>query len=136
MTAPTKKLRELVYSRDGRKCVECGSESNLSFGHREASGTGGRGTKAPALTAADGVTQCVPCNVAAESYGQQKALHSGHKIRRNRGGVPATRIPVYYRPEDAWFLLDVSGKRFRTTPTHAAELLAAAGSLHIKGVTA
>lgn len=136
MTAATKKLRELVYSRDGRKCVECGTERNLSFGHREASGAGGRGSKAPALTAADGITQCLPCNQAAESYGQQKALHAGHKIRRNRGNIPASQIPVYYRSEDAWFLLDEFGKRFRTTPTHAAELLAAAGSLHIKGVIA
>lgn len=36
MTAPSRKLRELVYTRDGRRCVECGTDRDLTFGHREA----------------------------------------------------------------------------------------------------
>jgi hypothetical protein len=133
VTAPSKRLRELVYSRDNRRCVECGTDRDLTFGHREASGNGGRGRKAPPLTASDGITQCLTCNEAAESYGQEKALHSGHKIRRNRGGIPASQIPAYYRLEDAWFFLTPTGKRVRCTAGEAVTALAGAGSLLIKG---
>lgn len=135
MTAPSRKLRELVYARDGRRCVECGTDRDLTFGHREASGSGGRGKKAPPLTPSDGVTQCLTCNEAAESYGQEKALHSGHKIRRNRGGIPASKIPVYYRLEDIWRFLLEDGKRVRCTSGEAVTALGLAGSITIEGVT-
>lgn len=36
MTAPTKRLRDWTYLRDGKRCVDCGTDRDLTFGHREA----------------------------------------------------------------------------------------------------
>jgi hypothetical protein len=133
MTAPSAKVRKQTYLRDGSRCVNCGASSPLEWNHRESSGHGGRGRKAPPLTPADGVTSCGPCNSAFEHAGQAKALQLGHKIRRNRGSrlnpFPSHRIPYWDHTSQLWFLPDVDGGK---TPIHnslAQELLAAAGSI-------
>ncbi len=77
MTAPTKQVRGWTYLRDGFRCVAFGARDALTWQHREASGNGGRGRKAPALTTADGLTLCYLCNEACEAEGQQRALALG-----------------------------------------------------------
>lgn len=130
MTAPTRKLRLQVYDRDHRRCLDCGRTDLLTFQHREASGSGGRGKKAPPLTSADGITLCTFCNDACETTaGQSRALALGYKIRRNRGVMTADRIPVYDRNDKFWYLLDDDGGRNGCLETLAAELLFAAGNL-------
>ena len=133
MTAPTRKLRELVYTRDHHRCLDCGS-SSLTIQHREASGAGGRGSKAPQLTAADIITLCGPCNAACEAHGQERALHMGWKLRRNRGQMRASEIPVYDRNTHDWLLLTEDGDTAWIGASLAAELLGVAGNLTMKGV--
>ena len=129
MTAPTAKLRKSIYARDGHACMDCGTNYQLTFQHREASGHGGRGRKAPPLTAAEGITLCLRCNEACEAEGQTRAFMLGYKTRRNRGNFPAHRIPVYERSTRFWWLLDEDGGREAIQPAFAAELLGAAGSI-------
>jgi hypothetical protein len=133
MTAPTKKLRGWVYLRDGFRCLDCGTNENLSFQHRESSGHGGRGSKAPALRTADGVTLCIICNEACESYGQDRALALGWKIRRNRGSILASQIPFFDRNDRIWYLpndlMQDGPWRREINSVLAAELLGVAGSL-------
>lgn len=129
MTAPTQKVRGLTYLRDGHKCLACGSRDALSWQHRESSGHGGRGSKAPALTTADGCTLCIICNQSAEADGQSLALAMGWKIRRNRGGILARHIPMFDVNQRLWFLADDYGGRELCNPVTALELLSAAGNL-------
>ena len=132
MTAPTARIRADTYTRDGNRCVDCGATTGLSWQHREASGHGGRGSKAPKLTTADGLTLCIPCNEACEAAGQARALHLGFKIRRNRGSITAAQIPFYDRNVRAWFLPGEGPTRHQILPVEAGELLAAAGNLREK----
>lgn len=115
--------------RDGHRCLSCGTRDVLTWQHREASGNGGRGKKAPALTTADGCTLCFWCNGSAEAEGQERALALGYKIRRNRGDVKASNIPVFDISDRKWYLLDEVGGRKVCAPITALELLDAAGSL-------
>lgn len=50
------KHRQLIYRRDGYKCVHCGSGSNLTIGHRVPVIFGGRNTPG------NYQTECQPCN--------------------------------------------------------------------------
>lgn len=129
MTQPTQKVRHATYSRDGFSCVNCGSFDNLSWQHRESSGHGGRGAKAPELTTADGVTACLTCNMRFEADLQRKALALGWKLRRNRGGMTATELPFYDSNTAAWYLPDTQGYRAEVLAVEAVELLVAAGSI-------
>lgn len=129
MTAPTEKVRTATYARDGFSCVCCGSFDGLSWQHRESSGHGGRGPKAPTLTTADGVTACLLCNQRFEHDLQQTALTLGWKVKRNRL-MPSHEIPFFNRNTREWYLPDVAGGKQRILPVNAAELLAAAGSFN------
>jgi len=132
MTAPTARLRKEVYLRDGNRCVDCGTSDNLSIQHREASGMGGRGKKAPPLTASDLLTLCLPDNEACEAEGQSRALALGYKIRRNRGQITADRIPIFDRNTKFWYQLNRDGSRTAIQPALAAEYLFLAGNLEIE----
>lgn len=133
MTAPTRVIRKATYERDSYLCADCGTTTNLSWQHREASGQGGRGKKAPALTVADGLTLCLPHNEACEAAGQEKALHLGWKIRRNRGGLLASQIPFYVRWAAEWWLPDADGGKQIIPRALALELLEVAGAFTRKG---
>lgn len=128
VTAPTAKVRALTYSRDNNMCVVCGSRYSLEWQHRQASGHGGRGRKAPALTPADGLTACTFCNAGFEAQGQDDALYYGWKVRRFCP-VPVWSVPVFYRAENTWFLLNRDGSRDRLIQSEADELRALAGIL-------
>jgi hypothetical protein len=129
MTAPTKQLRALIYLRDNNQCVDCGTGDGLTFQHRESSGHGGRGKRAPDLTAADGLTLCLLCNQACEAAGQTRALELGYKIRRNRI-TPADLIPYYDRNNGReWALPETDGTRTPISADLARQLLMAAGNL-------
>jgi hypothetical protein len=129
MTAPSGTVRRLTYTRDGFACLNCSSFDYLSWQHRESSGAGGRGKKAPTLTPADGCTLCLTCNQSAEADMQGKALANGWKIRRNRGGILSSQIPYYDSNMGAWYLPDIHGQRVAIIPALALELLVAAGSI-------
>lgn len=134
MTAPSKRVRGLTYLRDGHRCVACGSLSPLEWNHREASGHGGRGKKAPTLTPADGVTLCTLCNQGIEGHLIDKGLALGYKLRRNRGGIPAYEIPYFDFSTRTYYLPDVDGGRSALLWSTALELLDAAGNLTRKTV--
>jgi hypothetical protein len=133
MTAPSLKVRNATKKRDGYRCVNCGASGPLEWQHREASGSGGRGKKAPPLTTADGVMACTTCNSGFEHAGQERALMLGHKIRRNRGSrlnpFPSHRIPYWDHTAQLWFLPDMDGGRSPIHNSLAQELLVAAGSI-------
>jgi hypothetical protein len=131
MTAPTAKLRTGMYARDKHRCLDCGTTEGLTFQHRESSGMGGRGRKAPPLGYPDGITLCLICNQRCEAEGQERALQLGYKIRRNRGGFPSFRIPVFDRNEQLYFLLGLNGSRVPIHQSLALELLAASGNLGV-----
>lgn len=134
MTAPSKRVRGLVYLRDQFQCVACGSRDGLTFQHRAATGMGGGGRKAEPLTPASGVTMCLPCNQAAEAHEQEKALSLGHKLRRNRGGIPASGIPYFDFSTRTYYLPDDLGGRTPVLWATALELLDVAGNLTRKTV--
>jgi len=129
MTAPTKQVRADTYLRDNHRCINCGTTEGLSWQHRESSGHGGRGKKAPPLTTADGVTLCLPCNQACEAHMQTRALALGWKIRRNRGRIQSAQIPFYDCNTREWYLPTFGPTRDPIRATLAAELLAVAGNL-------
>jgi hypothetical protein len=109
MTAPTKKLRELVYARDGRRCVACGALAGLSFHHRGRVGMGGGGASPKAD---EGLTACMPCNQGFEAHLSTQALKLGWAVRRFVvDQAIAYRVPVFYAVERAWFLIDRDGAR-------------------------
>lgn len=134
MTAPTQRVRTLTYERDGFRCVSCGSMQYLEWQHREASGSGGRGKKAPALTPADGVTSCSTCNPRYESDLQELALHSGWKLRKFRGGILSCNIPFFNRNTSEYWLPDIHGTKQVIHVALALELITAAGGFIRKGV--
>ena len=133
MTLPTKQIRGWTYLRDGFRCLNCGTPEGLSWQHRESSGHGGRGSKAPKLRTADGLTLCIVCNQACEAEGQDRALALGWKIRRNRGVILASQIPFYDCNDRTWYLpceLIIDGPyRQPINASLAQELLFAAGNL-------
>lgn len=128
MTPPPPKVRKATYVRDSYMCAQCGTTTNLSWQHRESSGHGGRGKKAPPLTPADGLTLCLPHNVACEAEGQDVALAMGWKLRRNRQ-MTAAQIPFYVAWAREWWLVDEDGGKTICNPNLAQELLAAAGNI-------
>jgi hypothetical protein len=134
MTAPTQKIRTATYIRDRFTCVACGAQEPLSWQHRESSGHGGRGRKAPPLTTADGVTLCLLCNQAAEADMQGLALQSGWKLRRNRGSIQSHQIPFWNRNTNLWALPDMDGGLQPINTALALELIDAAGGNYVKGV--
>ena len=132
VTPPNKKVRAQTYERDGFACVTCRSTENLEWQHRESSGHGGRGSKAPPLTAADGVTTCSTCNPRYEGDLQAKALRCGWKLRRNRLML-SHDIPYYSAGTESWWLPDTGGGRRPLHEALALELIEAAGGLYSKG---
>ena len=128
MTAPSARVRELTYLRDGFHCVTCGRREGLQWQHRESSGHGGRGKKAAPLTPADGVTSCWSCNPRYESDLQLLALSCGWKLKRNRL-VVAAEIPYFDDITRMWWLPDVFGGRVELTVVDAVERLTVAGNI-------
>jgi hypothetical protein len=132
MTAPTARLRALVYRRDGH-CVACGVLDGWTFQHRQASGMGGRGKRAPQLSAADGLTACGICNMRFESDMHDLALTCGWKVRRNCR-VPLSEVPYRDAMSGLWWLPDADGHRLQVNALEALERLTAAGNMTRKGV--
>lgn len=126
MTAPTQKVRAQTYERDGWRCLACGATTALEWQHRQASGHGGRGRKAPALTASDGITACTFCNASFEGEAQELALRMGWKVRRNTL-LACAQIPVFDRNTHSWWLVNIDGTRDPISEVEARELIEAAG---------
>lgn len=136
MTAPTAKVRKATERRDVQ-CVALSGEcwGDLEWNHRENSGNGGRGSKAPRVTPADGVMLCHRHNHDLESdpHFLITGLHMGWKVKRNRL-IPTDGVPFYHRPSGEWRLPDTTGDYRVITPTLAVELIEAAGGYTTKGV--
>ena len=128
MTAPTAKVREATYRRDLHRCVSCGTKEGLTWQHRAATGMGGAGRKAATLTAADGLTACLMCNMRFESDMQELALASGWKLRRYRGGIPASELPYRDAMTGLWWLPDTEGFRHQVTQGEALDRLRKGGA--------
>lgn len=94
----------------------------VTFQHRQASGHGGRGVKAPVLLPSDGLALCNGHNTRAESDLQTLALVTGVKVRR-WVRVPSM-VPVMYVSErSSWWLLDEDGGRLQVSDDEAAKLM-------------
>lgn len=128
MTAPSAVLRAAVYSRDLNRCVHCGTGEGLSFQHRVASGMGGRGKKAPPLSAADGLTACLSCNQRFESDLQERALASGWKVRKFTKWA-LRDIPYLDGVTGLWWLADDEGFRHQVTRAEAFARLVGCGNI-------
>ena len=89
---------------------------------------GGAGKRATTLTPADGLTSCAMCNMRYESDMQELALASGWKIRRWRGGIPASELPYRDAITGLWWLPDVEGFRHQVTVVEAQRRLRAGGA--------
>jgi hypothetical protein len=142
MTRPTNRVSGQTFARHDFECVAgpVGCAGGLEWGHREASGQGGRGSKAAPLTSADGVAQCSTHNAAAEAEEQRRALENGWKIKRFRGDppIPADQIPYFVVRETAWYVPGIGKEKTQVDAMTALDLLHAAGSLDgaIEDVTA
>ena len=121
MSAPTPAVRALVYTRDGNRCISCGTRHGLTVQHRQATGMGGRKRRP---SPAELVTACLPCNQGYEAAGQDAALQFGIKVRRHIGSLTVAEVPVYYPLERTWFLLDDNGDRTVCPPIFAREVMA------------
>lgn len=114
MAAPSGGVRAVTYERDGERCVSCGATTHLEYQHRQRVGAGGSKVR-PGLT--DGLTSCVWCNPAYEGARQAEALRYGWKVRAWVNDT--ARVPVWYAPDRAWYVLKKDGRRYRT-PEHVA----------------
>lgn len=129
MTAPTEKVRRQTRDRD-RLCVVANSScfGGLQWNHREASGNGGRGSKAPKVTPADGVMMCAHHNALLESDGHflRYGLMQGWKLKRNRL-IASHEVPFWDNNRCQWRLPDIHGGAVEVSETEAIELIEAAG---------
>jgi len=124
MAKPTALVRADTYRRDHYRCVTCGRFDDLEWQHRTAEGMGGSKL---IVTTADGVTSCAICNPRYEDSMQTRALAMGWKLRRNRGGLPASAVPYYSTWERKWFLPLERFEREPIIEATALELIFAAG---------
>lgn len=125
--------------RDGGLCQAADETcyGGIQWQHREATGQGGAGSKAPKPAVEDGIALCQHHNDDAEGAGQRRALYHGWKIRRFRGKppIPPTAIPWFDRNTLRWYL--PSGvNRGEIPQSTALELLELAGNLHVRGEVA
>jgi hypothetical protein len=101
MVAPTSGIRAQVLTRDGGRCVSCGSADALQMQHRARVGNGGSGIRPDVLEL---VTACAVCNARFEADLQTRALVYGWKVRT---WVNPADVPVFNIPAQQWGLLGV-----------------------------
>lgn len=104
-----------------------------TFQHRQASGHGGRGKKAPRLVPSDGLLLCALCNMRCESDYQEIALLAGWKLRRNTR-VPSWELPYRDNVTGLWWLPDRDGFRMQVTRREALRRLEGGGNMPRKRV--
>lgn len=107
----TPTLRKLIFTRDNETCVACGTSQSLTIHHRINRGAGGSKLfDKPAFL----LTICITCNGLFESDSNvaAKARELGYKLHRNHRPTPdPTAIPVFYKSEGDWYLLDHQGTK-------------------------
>lgn len=103
MAVVAKTDRARVITRDGGRCVTCGTTRDLTMQHRAAVGQGGTAFR---VGLAGLLTACMTCNAAYEAGAQKRALVHGWKIRR---WVLAEAVPVFFQPFGSWALLGSAG---------------------------
>ncbi|MFE2157055.1 HNH endonuclease [Streptomyces lydicus] len=79
-TGPTDAVRDLVYQRDGGRCVRCDSVRQLTIHHRVNRGMGG--AREPWINQADNLLLvCTVCNGWFEDH-PKPSYEAGWKVRR------------------------------------------------------
>ncbi len=117
-TGPSKKVRTLVYERDGHRCVCCGTTENLTIGHRRNRGMGG--SKDPATGRCSAlITQCWSCNMLSESDPamQQRAIEKGWKVAQHSD---PRLVRCWILGEGPVFLLNDGSKTYSPVTAAAA----------------
>jgi hypothetical protein len=105
------KKRTQVFDRDGWACVRCTKQNELTVHHRVNRGAGGSKLFD---SLAFLLTMCNTCNGLFESDFEiaNQARELGYKLLRNsKPPVDPTTIPVFYKKEGVWYLLDQEGNR-------------------------
>ncbi|WJV44544.1 HNH endonuclease [Streptomyces flavofungini] len=111
-TGPTDPVRDLVYQRDGGRCVRCGSLHRLTIHHRVNRGMGG--AREPWINQAHNLLlACEPCNGWFEDN-PRESYEAGWKVRRPQ--LP-NEVAVRY-PGGGCYRLTPDGAR--TVPVEAA----------------
>lgn len=109
--AVSKQTRERVFERDGYMCVDCGTPYGLSVQHRASKGIGGSKN---ADNMSNLLSMCTTHNCLLEADADYAELgrEYGWKVHRNRV-VTHADVPVFYRPLQAWYLLNENGSKLR-----------------------
>jgi hypothetical protein len=83
--APAESVRQAVFDRDGRKCLECGSTEGLSLDHIKPRAKGGS-------HAEDNLrTLCGPCN--SKKRDRELRADVGPTSAQCRGDIDSTKVP-------------------------------------------
>lgn len=90
-TGPTKQVRDLVYARDGHRCVRCGTSEQLTIQHRVNRAMGGS-TDPRINQPTNLLTACQDCNMHFEAEPAEAYVH-GWKVRRPKD--PANEAVMY-----------------------------------------
>lgn len=99
-TGPSPKVRELVFARDGHRCVRCGTDQQLTMQHRVNRAMGG--SSDPRINAATNLlTACQDCNMHFEAHPAEAYAH-GWKVRRP---LDPAEEPVLYPGSELRMLL-------------------------------
>lgn len=97
-TGPTDAVRQLVYERDGGRCVRCNSVHRLTIHHRVNRGMGG--AREPWVNQPPNLLLvCTTCNSWFEDY-PRDSYAAGWKVRRPQ--LPG-EVPVRY-PDGCYWL--------------------------------
>lgn len=138
MVAPSTAVRRAVLTRDGVCVAGVGERGRLEFQHRQAVGMGGS-RRRPGVV--DGLAACPVHNARFESDLQVAALVCGWKVQRWVDDVAV--VPVFYREDGVWAVLDADGGRGIVSARRALTLMRAvygaetyAGWLEVLGVDA
>lgn len=112
---PTKEVRKQTYMRDRNRCAACGALSPLTFQHRN------NAIRATRPTYPEGLTLCGLCNALCEASMQTKAFCYGWKVRS--WVEEPGRVPVFYQPENTWWLLEPDGTRSPLSRVYGRSLM-------------
>lgn len=115
---PKRALRALE-ARDGRVCVMTGTTGDRLVPQHRAGGMGGRKNKhsLPRLLWLDSIANDL---IESDPEWQALALAYGVKISLH---VAPERVPVFFRHEHAWFVLEGDGRREVSTTVAQAMML-------------
>ncbi|MFF4276183.1 hypothetical protein [Streptomyces sp. NPDC001536] len=108
-TGPTDEVRAIVFTRDGHRCVRCGSGRELTIHHRVNRGMGS--SREEWINRPQNLlTACHPCNMWFEDH-PRESYSEGWKVRRP---MLPTEMTVTY-PDGRQYALFPDGIRAPVT---------------------